>query len=549
MKTTLTTAATQSITLPALGTVVNAVDANLKAQRALSVTGRPRLPALVVAFASKVVFANVGELQTNFAELETQLDKAIDSYLDGTSAKQRFDGITNAVNVINKYKVDIAHNRNVLARLTTGKYGNTYSTGEIAFVELANKMSTGRISGSVTMERAKDVILSIRDDVKQCLQKSIGLPDVISNTSLYKTTAGAPVAPYNSKDVENLDTLYNAFLSVNVVIPGSLSGGGRKQHGGLLEVPDTLIGALIQREVFPHSVRNIETVVRKLQSQILGADVGERDYAETQLALIEELPAAELGSYYRDDKGHPYTVVDRYIITKEDEATFNGIFNHMEADKSESPPNEVVILWVTIRYLLLLCDIYYGKYERLIDDSGMEYEGGKKKLLSGYTETFNEGIAALYREVDFLRSQVTYLSNTGGVAVAKGVTDAMSRARVDGVPEVYATVLPRIALGAALSSSLRIVRDTLILMYKPYKDKMMKDSVVVNDTDVVIDSISELNPPPIFTATFNPTGFQPAGPQQPYAPSSGPFTFGRGGRRRLYEGLRKRGGEGTPPSV
>ena len=84
----------------------------------------------------------------------------------------------------------------------------------------------------------------------------------------------------------------------------------------------------------------------------------------------EPLPLIK-GSYYRDKKSMPYTVVDEYIITKEDQITFQRIASFTRSRLRNSPEDEK---FLATRLMLLYVDILQGDMERLVATEDEEDE-------------------------------------------------------------------------------------------------------------------------------------------------------------------------------
>ena len=92
-------------------------------------------------------------------------------------------------------------------------------------------------------------------------------------------------------------------------------------------------------------------------------------YAQRSLQppLEEPLPLL-LGSYYRDQKSLPYSVVDDYIITKEDLATFQRFMSISRISSEDEK-------FLATRLMLLYTDILQGDMERLVATEDDESNG------------------------------------------------------------------------------------------------------------------------------------------------------------------------------
>jgi len=83
--------------------------------------------------------------------------------------------------------------------------------------------------------------------------------------------------------------------------------------------------------------------------------------AVEQHALIKDLAPMVVGSYYRDHKGNPYTVIDEYIITDEDLPIFRSVMNQLDGG------DEGQVAFIRWRFYLLYADMLRLRYEHLTD--------------------------------------------------------------------------------------------------------------------------------------------------------------------------------------
>ena len=80
-----------------------------------------------------------------------------------------------------------------------------------------------------------------------------------------------------------------------------------------------------------------------------------------QHTLIKDLAPMVVGSYYRDHKGNPYTVIDEYIITDEDLPIFRNVMKQLDGGDSEQ------VAFIQRRFCLLYADMLRLRYEHLSD--------------------------------------------------------------------------------------------------------------------------------------------------------------------------------------
>jgi len=291
------------------------------------------LDAIVKAFAVKVILSNLKELRTNFSDIRSDMTKHIDTYyLDAATPKQKFDAAVSLVNLATRLDMDTQHNKDVIAQLNSGKFsGNMFTAQQNVFVDLWTKMKSGvRMSTSEIMKRAKDLLLSCQDDIKEVMQKKIMTPAQLLKYLPELPAEAARGSRPSDKDIVNLATLYGAFVTLRTEIGAPARGGG--QSGG--DNKD-LLNAVKQREVFPYKSAKLETTVNKLKAlaeppeedvAIAASAERARVAAQKQLDLLDFLPVVQLGTYYRDEKSRPYSVIDRYLITKEDSKVLEKLY-------------------------------------------------------------------------------------------------------------------------------------------------------------------------------------------------------------------------------
>jgi hypothetical protein len=83
-----------------------------------------------------------------------------------------------------------------------------------------------------------------------------------------------------------------------------------------------------------------------------------------QHALIKDLAPMVIGSYYRDHKGNPYSVIDEYIITDEDLPIFRTVMKQLiDGDTAQ-------VAFIRLRFYLLYADMLQVRYEHLLDELG-----------------------------------------------------------------------------------------------------------------------------------------------------------------------------------
>ena len=501
------------------------------------------ITGIATAFMTKVILSNLGELRTNFNEISAGVVSALEVYFDSSGSKtpkEKFVASVNLVNLANKFNMDAKHNEFVISRLKNGTFSGTFLAQQNIFVDLAKKMASGKsIALSEIMARAKDVLLSCRDDVKQIVQKGIITPEKFRMYIPSLPAIGDPRP--TAVDVGNFEVLYGAFNQLLAEIPANAQEGGGRQRGGDL----TVIRSIFQKEVFPYKSAKLETTINNLPAEAL--------------ELLNYLPAARVGSFYRDDKSRPYSVIDRYLITKEDARVLAQLFDEVMKSPDSNPE---ATNFAVYRLCLLYHDILYERFEHAVDQSYVaDYvvEQGETPELqiedAEMTEASKSEFISVARETAVLRFCVNRYA-TGDKTVLNGILHSFQGGAEDVIgafDQLELTVAERTFMvplieGVLLAkrrqtlASLRNLRDTIFKFYKP----QMIDTVTIvteegEEIERTTDGIENIIDNP---AVGGGSSLQTGGKDIPNAQS----TSGSA-RRRLYQGLRKRSGSGSPSEL
>ncbi len=111
-----------------------------------------------------------------------------------------------------------------------------------------------------------------------------------------------------------------------------------------------------------------------------------------QHALIKDLAPMVIGSYYRDHKGNPYSVIDEYIITDEDLPVFRTVMKQLIG----GVPDQVA--FIRLRFYLLYADMLQVRYEHLLDELGGPRFSWKEEHV-GLKPKFGEVASKVYAYV------------------------------------------------------------------------------------------------------------------------------------------------------
>ena len=500
------------------------------------------------AFRTKVLLSNIGELRAEFNGTGEEIKKYIDIYSNAAaSPKEKYAASMSLINLVNRLNVDRRHNQFVINRLKRGEFSGTFTAQQNVFVDLGIKMAAGgRISTADIMSRAKDVVLSCRDDIKQVLQKNIVTPAEIGAYIPELPKKGEGATRPNDRDISNFEALYGAFVTVRTDVPAVAVGG--QQGGGVNPI---LFMAILQRQVFPYKSAKLETTVERLTK------AGDT----TSLALLDSLPAAQIGTFYRDDKSRPYSVIDRYLITKED---WNVLDRILESNTGTFNQEETYTVY---RFALLYHDILYERFEHVVDQASVAgalepgiVEQEDRELTEGSRiELIKLGVEAgllrlfinRYANAFLSRDRLKHLSDIRTLAKT-GTAEAGELSTPEGV---FFSKEPSQA-----ETALENVRSVIFSKCPLASIQTVPDprETGANTLDTPVASIEALIEGPAPAAVGDPDDAELGGGSR--LDSGGGLTSNAdtsssgnrvspGGRRGLYAGLRKRSGSGGAPGV
>lgn len=332
--------------------------------------------------ALRAVMYRVSVLRTSFAQLNAKV-REIDADIRKTKdPKTLYRLYFDSATIIRKLTDDAAHN------LLQKNSFNTYP----ALVDDSSTFSAfageGRAPSRTALARikviiAKDMYADVAQSKKIFDQYGMKL-DVMFRK--------APFRP------DFADT-YNAFKELQPVLKGAQKGGAKEN------VADAIV-ALQQFEVTP------------LEKAVYNAALAD----PTKLAAYDEMPLVLMkNSYYRDEGGVPYSVLDKYLITEEDKLIFEEVLPHI----ADADPEQLKFL--TLRFLILYADILMGRYEALVgneailpvlneDETPVVDFGGKPLMEETDTNYFQH--ARLTVEATTLRDIAAKLKADGDFATA-----------------------------------------------------------------------------------------------------------------------------------
>lgn len=295
-----------------------------------SIVASPTLPeyiGLLKNFTMNVSKLDVASLSPFDARPEkAEIDAAAAAYASSVDATAAFSAANRLSAQLAKLEnsVTIANDR--MTALNNNSYPGQL-TVRIRLQALAAKLTMGRAPTSATMVEARDILLGIREDIELIRSKGTVSDDILRQ--LLTPTFAIP----DGRQGDNHRAVLSGLDPIRLIIPPAPSGqaGGGGQRGGA--TLDDLFNALRTRK-------------------ILLIPMGTPEVTSRTNVYVQ-------GDDYVDDKLRVYTVVDEYIVTKEDDPIFEMFF-----DPPQALPETHQIMYICKRYMLLQFDMLRQKYEQ-----------------------------------------------------------------------------------------------------------------------------------------------------------------------------------------
>ena len=292
---------------------------------------QPDLPTYIEELRN--FMSNVGRLRYEFEMLKQQHTYNKGKYNNPTSTEvERFNAANAMVSTLTKIRLDIEYNTKTLNDLNQKLYPGS-QRDKIRIDALRRKLASGaRITKCVEIVEAKEILLAVRDDLKQVVAKGI-IPNV---SVLIRTDFNPPQARSQAN--------YNEILSVmpllTVLLPGPQRGGANGD----------IVYDLIRK-------RSIRVIPRNTQ-----------EFTSTVNLYVQ-------GSSYIDEKLNAYTVADEYIVTKDDLKIFEAFLQQPATDDTNKAQ------YITRKFYLLKCDIQLNKLFTLNGNSEALEKGDDPGIL------------------------------------------------------------------------------------------------------------------------------------------------------------------------
>jgi hypothetical protein len=332
----------------------------------------------------------ISMLRTDFAVLTPKIQEIATKLNDpALSLKEKYSACFEGVTLLSKLKSDEAHN-NVQRRSFTSYPAMIDENNYFQTIDIRPE-SRGAIA-SIKVVLSKK-ITNDANQTKQVFEK-YGVQDQL------KEFVNIPV--------KNPVVFTDIFIALNEV--RRLFGG--PQAGGAIDITPLkqfIITPIASKEEYENQAR-IEAAK--------GAQApGESIEDKIPIPLVVD-------SYYRDKSSLPYTVVDKYIITKEDLEVFDRIYR----SGFDIDPNDQ--LFVARRLMILYLDILQGELEKLVaseDDEqespeNLDMDDVKTAIYPSDVKTSNH--VRIYYKVNQLLQTYTRFMKIGNYKDA--VTDAIN---------------------------------------------------------------------------------------------------------------------------
>lgn len=274
---------------------------------------QPDLPTYIEELRN--FMSNVGRLRYEFEMLKQQHTYNKGKYNNPTSTEvERFNAANAMVSTLTKIRLDIEYNTKTLNDLNQKLYPGS-QRDKIRIDALRRKLASGaRITKCVEIVEAKEILLAVRDDLKQVVDKGI-IPNV---SALIRTDFNPPQARSQDRYQANYNEILSVMPLLTVLLPGPQRGGA--------------------------NVDITYDLIRKRSIRVIPQ--GTQEFTST-------VNVYKQGSQYIDEKLNAYTVADDYIVTKDDWEVFKAFF---ERPKQNEQNDKVKTDYVNIKFILLICD-------------------------------------------------------------------------------------------------------------------------------------------------------------------------------------------------
>ena len=273
--------------------------------------------------ALRSLLSNVSMMRFDFDSVQTVIantEAKIQSTTDNATLKQLY---TDAIAFRKKYAADNSHNLTLVGSIGAVTYPDFTEEAEL-FTSLRQERPSRN-----TIAKLKTIISTkMYDDAEQC-KVIFGKLGIQEFPNIFRSATST---------LPQIIQVFVAFKPFATILGKQIGGG-----------PESI-------QLVLQSIRNIE--VTPVSKQVYDESLTKSD--EELKSIEESRPPVVVDSYmYRDEKLHPYTICDNYIVTRSSFALLaNALENISHATTSDA-------VYIALRFLILYNDILQARYERL----------------------------------------------------------------------------------------------------------------------------------------------------------------------------------------
>lgn len=389
------------------------------------------------------LLSNLGRLRTGFDTMLEQLQSYDEVVKNETQTTlNRFNAANAFVSIQSKLTADIQYNTTVLDDLEADIYPNV-KADKIRIQALQRRLdSGGRISKSVEVTEAKNILLDARADIRQLVGKTL---NPLTGTTILRSSF-SEVTP-GSRQASNYEEILSVLPALQLVLNEPASGGQR--GGGVGE--------------------NIATALMALRGRTIRILPRNADMTDPEVTSTVNIYA--IGDSYYDEKLMAYTVADELVVTNDDTSVFKTAFRGLEdavpdPETLEPPPSPLptdtaalnALTYIGYRYLLLLVDLALNDLDGIRQEETESQEAVVDPTTGKYFETglFSPGTWTHTRlaRIEELRDRL----HTPSLAVALELF----------FTPPFRELVKQPATVASLTDNLMSIRASLLTLIQPF---------------------------------------------------------------------------------
>ena len=330
----------------------------------------------------KGVFSTLGRMRLNYNTYRQQLDGS--ERANNDSDDTLLANINTQISILTKLRQDFNYDNGILSQLKQSMVYPNSSADSIAIDALISAMQRGfDIKKTEAYLNVEKMILSIRDDIKQIEQKE----ELRGGLEIFKSV----------KDVDR-----NRFYAPGNVGTRRTRDKYNESVDLIFEVINKVLNSEVQQGGGHDDLDSVLTALQALQIELYdkATPITATDDQGNVITYEEGPVTVKLKSYYTDEKSHSYSVVDNYIVTKDNLDDFDRFFRNIdESDPTLgrpktihdlSPDNQSKTKYVCRRFLILYHDLLRERVQKLQEEIPDEPEPDYLiKVSRVYAEIYN----------------------------------------------------------------------------------------------------------------------------------------------------------------